>query len=99
MRTRLHIAACLLVAAAGVLAPPATVSAGTETLLLRQTDAEAAAKSEGCLTCHNGIEPMHKSGQVNLGCTDCHGGTSSIRATGLAAGSAEYTSAMNHAHV
>src|SRR5574341_966727 len=32
--------------------------------LLRQTQAEADAKSAGCLTCHSGIEPMHKSEQV-----------------------------------
>lgn len=31
-------------------------------------------KSRGCLTCHQGIEPMHASAAVRLGCTDCHGG-------------------------
>ena len=31
-------------------------------------------KSRGCLTCHQGIEPMHASAAVKLGCTDCHGG-------------------------
>jgi hypothetical protein len=40
-----------------------------------QTQAEAAAKSVGCLQCHQGVEPMHKAEQnVVLGCTDCHGG-------------------------
>ena len=40
-----------------------------------QTQAEADAKSVGCLECHKGIEPMHKAEQnVVLGCTDCHGG-------------------------
>jgi hypothetical protein len=39
-----------------------------------QTQAEANAKSIGCLQCHQGVEPMHKSEQVVLGCTDCHGG-------------------------
>ena len=29
--------------------------------LMRQTQAEADAKSAGCLSCHNGIEPMHAS--------------------------------------
>ncbi len=42
--------------------------------LLRQTQAEADRKSKGCLTCHGGIEPMHKNPAVKLGCTDCHGG-------------------------
>ena len=39
-----------------------------------QTQAEANAKSIGCLQCHNGVEPMHKASHVVLGCTDCHGG-------------------------
>src|SRR6202022_405336 len=40
-----------------------------------QTQAEADAKSVGCLQCHQGVEPMHKAEQnVVLGCTDCHGG-------------------------
>ncbi len=39
-----------------------------------QTQAEADAKSAGCLQCHQGVEPMHKSPFVVLGCTDCHGG-------------------------
>jgi hypothetical protein len=39
-----------------------------------QTQAEVNAKSIGCLQCHQGVEPMHKSENVVLGCTDCHGG-------------------------
>jgi hypothetical protein len=40
-----------------------------------QTQAEADAKSTGCLECHRGVEPMHKAEQnVVLGCVDCHGG-------------------------
>ncbi|MBI4662953.1 MAG: hypothetical protein HY735_29440 [Verrucomicrobia bacterium] len=39
-----------------------------------QTAAEAELKSRGCVQCHEGIEPMHKSPHVVLGCTDCHGG-------------------------
>ena len=42
--------------------------------LLRQTQADADRKSKGCLTCHGGIEPMHKNPAVKLGCIDCHGG-------------------------
>src|SRR5689334_5580579 len=39
-----------------------------------QTPAEVARKSNGCLQCHTGIEPMHSSPNVLLGCIDCHGG-------------------------
>ena len=39
-----------------------------------QTQAQADAKSAGCLECHQGVEPMHSSPNVVLGCTDCHGG-------------------------
>lgn len=42
--------------------------------LIDQTQAEADAKSVGCLQCHSGIEPMHESKYVVLGCIDCHGG-------------------------
>jgi hypothetical protein len=45
-----------------------------------QSQAEANAKSDGCLQCHAGVEPMHKASHVVLGCTDCHGGNP---ATGL----------------
>ena len=50
--------------------------------LLRQTQEAADAKSSGCLTCHQGIEPMHVSNAVKIGCTDCHGGdvTASVAA-------------------
>lgn len=42
--------------------------------LVRQTQSDADRKSKGCLTCHGGIESMHKSTAVKLGCIDCHGG-------------------------
>jgi hypothetical protein len=47
--------------------------------LLRQTEAEAAAKSQGCVQCHRGTGDMHAKridGKpiVRLGCVDCHGG-------------------------
>lgn len=52
------------------------VSAGNaqEADLMRQSQADADRKSKGCVTCHGGIEPMHKNTAVKLGCTDCHGG-------------------------
>jgi hypothetical protein len=64
--------------------PPASVPVETSTVVhaalpprnwINQTQAEADAKSIGCLQCHRDIEPMHKAEQnVVLGCTDCHGG-------------------------
>src|SRR5947209_19732468 len=38
--------------------------------LLRQTDAEAAAKSNGCLSCHVGAHDPHYKETVRLGCGD-----------------------------
>ena len=53
---------------AGLAAEGSAADAGAEIpdsapKLLRQTQAEADAKSTGCLSCHNGIEPMHVSGR------------------------------------
>ncbi|MCP3920753.1 MAG: hypothetical protein GY711_34940 [bacterium] len=39
--------------------------------------AEIEAGSEGCLKCHEGIEPMHPEAQ--LSCVDCHGGDATVR--------------------
>ena len=74
---------------------PLTIGAQT---LFRQTQQAADVKSEGCVSCHNGIEPMHASSAVKLSCTDCHGGNASVRATTLPA-SAEYENVKNQAHV
>ncbi|HEV2095186.1 MAG TPA: hypothetical protein VGQ82_01660, partial [Chthoniobacterales bacterium] len=46
--------------------------------LIDQTQAQAEAKSAGCLQCHAGVEPMHKAEHVVLGCTDCHGGNARL---------------------
>src|SRR3984893_12774679 len=64
--------------------PPTSIPATRSTIAraalpprnwIDQTQAEANAKSIGCLQCHQGVEPMHKAEQnVVLGCTDCHGG-------------------------
>jgi hypothetical protein len=76
------------------------VAADTDsTSPLRQTTAEADAKSAGCLSCHAGIEPMHASPNVVIGCTDCHGGNADANAGGAAAGSAAYAAAQRSAHV
>ncbi len=39
-----------------------------------QSAAQAALKSHGCISCHQGVGDMHRSPNVRLGCTDCHGG-------------------------
>jgi hypothetical protein len=68
--------------------------------LMRQTQEEADAKSSGCVTCHEGIEPMHESAAVKLGCTDCHGGNASPRALqGAMPGDLAYDEAKQSAHV
>ncbi len=92
-------------AAGGATAPIAAAAApGAEIpdsapKLLRQTQAEADAKSVGCLSCHAGIEPMHVSGQVNLGCVDCHGGNVGINVGSSKPGSKEYAAAQEDAHI
>lgn len=41
-----------------------------------QSEADVAAKSEGCFSCHTRTDQpsMHATPAVRLGCTDCHGG-------------------------
>ena len=41
---------------------------------ISQSQEEVTKKSTGCLSCHRGIESMHKNEAVKLGCVDCHGG-------------------------
>ncbi|MGZ8851137.1 MAG: hypothetical protein ACXW3E_12540, partial [Thermoanaerobaculia bacterium] len=78
--------------------PQAATTANQLPVLRRQTQAEADAKSTGCVACHRGIEPMHVSGAVNLGCTDCHGGNSSVMPR-AGVDPATDTDAKNRAHV
>lgn len=42
--------------------------------LIRQTEHDAFAKSEGCIHCHTDVGHMHPINSVQIGCTDCHGG-------------------------
>lgn len=67
-----------------------------------QSQAEADAKSTGCISCHTGTEEptMHPTRTVILGCTDCHGGDAAVAApVGAAPGSPDYTAAKEKAHV
>jgi hypothetical protein len=68
----------------------------------RQTQAQADAKSTGCMTCHTSVDSqsMHESTTVKLGCADCHGGNVDARlAAGVPAGSPEYDRVKTAAHV
>jgi hypothetical protein len=42
--------------------------------LSKQTEADAYAKSRGCIVCHENVKDMHGKATVRLGCCDCHGG-------------------------
>src|SRR5262249_9204266 len=42
--------------------------------LLQQTAEQAAAKSAGCVTCHQNVGDPHAKETLRLGCVDCHGG-------------------------
>ncbi|MSP50903.1 MAG: hypothetical protein EXQ91_00690 [Alphaproteobacteria bacterium] len=55
-----------------VTAPPAPVS---------QTQAQADAKSVGCMSCHTQTDQktMHANPAIVLGCVDCHGGDAAVR--------------------
>ncbi len=68
-----------------------------------QNKSEAAAKSEGCITCHSASDAwtMHKSEAVVLGCADCHGGDASVRLTNTSLTFADpaYVALRNKAHV
>ena len=74
-------------------APPAPMS---------QTDAEVAAKSSGCYSCHVQTDQpsMHASPAVKLGCVDCHGGDATVRGNAdLPHDDPAYVAARNKAHV
>ena len=56
--------------------------------LMKQTAAEAHAKSVGCVLCHQTVCDPHGKATLRIGCTDCHGGdatASDIRRAHVAA--------------
>jgi hypothetical protein len=68
--------------------------------LMAQSQLEADRKSEGCVSCHADVEPMHASPLVKLGCTDCHGGNHEAKlADGVKPTSPEYEQTKQRAHV
>ncbi len=67
-----------------------------------QSQADADAKSAGCLTCHTASDEwtMHAPKAVVLGCTDCHGGNTAVVApAGLATSDPAYARFRDQAHV
>ena len=92
----LLLASCL--ALGGALLPFAANASDEPVLVARdyvmapaapkaQTQAEADAKSVGCVSCHEHTDQhtMHANPGVVIGCADCHGGDAkSLRAAGSA---------------
>jgi LVIVD repeat len=66
-----------------------------------QSQAEAAAKSAGCVSCHTDSDAasMHRSPAVVLGCVDCHGGDASVRVPPGPLHGDAYAVARDRAHV
>lgn len=76
-----------------VMAPPAPA---------RQSAADAASKSAGCVSCHTETDTktMHANPAVQLGCTDCHGGDATVNVSpGTGSADAAYRDALERAHV
>ena len=70
--------------------------------LQRQRTAIAAADklSQGCLSCHLGIEPIHTTRTVQIGCAECHGGDATAASPeGAVPGSGPYEEVKRRAHI
>ena len=67
-----------------------------------QTEAQMAAKSDGCFSCHVRTDQptMHETPAVRLGCVDCHGGNAKVFGNSeLAHDDPAYVAARDAAHV
>src|SRR6478736_5322303 len=67
-----------------------------------QTQAEADAKSAGCISCHSASDApsMHDNRAVMLGCADCHGGDAAVKAAeNLPKTDPQYAALRDKAHV
>src|SRR3954452_16726610 len=67
-----------------------------------QSPMQAAAKSDGCSSCHTKTDQatMHPNAAVVLGCTDCHGGDARVGAPAtLAPNDPAYRKLVEQAHV
>src|SRR5271167_5221209 len=88
------------VAAAGQ-EPVSQPSAGMRLEKLEQSQADADAKSLGCVSCHTTTDSatMHLTGTVRLGCIDCHTGDATVSAPpNSKAGAEPYDQAKRQAH-
>ncbi len=110
--TVLKLCGALIGAAATFLTTPALAAGGESARKINyaeappaprvQTQADADAKSTGCVTCHTASDQktMHRQPGVILGCTDCHGGNvNATKPDGFDVGSAEYAAKLSEAHV
>ena len=68
---------------------------------LDQSEADAAVKSAGCVSCHTKSDEatMHPQRSVVLGCTDCHGGDATAVSGTYEPGSEGFVAAKAQAHV
>jgi hypothetical protein len=67
-----------------------------------QTEAQMAAKSDGCFSCHVRTDQptMHETPAVRLGCVDCHGGNAEVFGNSeLSHDDPAYVAARDAAHV
>ncbi|MBO9713243.1 hypothetical protein [Sphingomonas sp.] len=114
MRLGTRLLALALLLLAGVLVPAAILKASDEEkpvarvyvaappAPMSQTEAQAAAKSEGCFSCHTRTDEasMHATPAVRLGCTDCHGGDATVRGDpNLGFADPRYIAARDKAHI
>jgi formate-dependent nitrite reductase cytochrome c552 subunit len=95
-------AAVPALAASGGAAEQKVVYAKTPPAPRVQSQAEADAKTQGCMTCHTQTDSrtMHIAEGVVLGCVDCHGGDAKVQVpAGAKKGDPAYFEAQNKAHV
>ena len=109
MTRRLFLALALLACALAVRADSGAEKPVPRTYVThppapaKQTQADAEAKSKGCVSCHTASDrhTMHANPGVVLGCTDCHGGNAKVgKPAGAEYGKdASYLAALETAHV
>ncbi|MBK5265018.1 MAG: hypothetical protein JJE34_07280, partial [Alphaproteobacteria bacterium] len=107
MRWLLPLLGFLLIPASATLAsgdekPVQRTYAHTAPAPMSQTDADVAAKSSGCFSCHVQTDQpsMHATPAVKLGCVDCHGGDADVMGdANLAHDDPAYVATRNKAHV
>src|SRR5262245_21285069 len=90
----------LLVAGTPLVARSAAARPSAPQVPRQQSDADAARKSAGCLTCHKPDSPSMHTKAKAIGCTDCHGGdASAMLPSGSAPHSGPFDDTKKKAHV